>query len=825
MKENRKKHKSGMFQLCNDGYTLVIVLIGVSFLIILATIIMATSMGNLRMKQIEYVSKKNFYSDEQILDDIYNGIGKVTTDCLSKSYTEILSQVSVTNGTAVFDSQDAAYEAFSNRFITHLTDKFPECADDSASGYSDIFATLSSYITQPSASAELVRFNSTEIVKEDSIPFQYIFRDVTVRFKMLANGAESGYESTITTDIVIEIPYINFFQNSSNILDYALIGNKGIYFNGDDKSRTVTGNIYAGISDTESIINKATYRDEDVYGGLNFYNVKVTMDSNYIVSKGDINVRKSDVTIGNSEPGGAYNQIWAESIRTAENENRNAGEELSKLSITGDMYVANDLELNARRSIVKLVGNYYGYNNGSYETQEKSNLTSSYVTTGHTQSSAMIINGNRSALDLSDLNTMVVAGVAYVDLQSKAYSGTPPAGNHGGNTDGRIEEYATGESLALKSNQYMYLAPTSCLLTSNPVKKSEAPVIVWDDAAADKWFGNKGYVDSSNPIIKKDVTNRTTGIVYTYYYLNFINENRKTEYANLVLNMIDPVNGLDDMDTEIKKRVGYIDHAGNPEFDELELAQIWQIKKSLQEKALHAGTKSTIQIADDTKASIYTRGAITRVTGSELDSQLPISSSALPLDYISKVESNLVKHYKYLYAELDPREEFSLTSDNLPDLPLASIDSEAPLSHIADLTGIVNADTTYRCDSSYKTIICGGNYTLNNNIKGIIIAKGDVTISNNASISGLVIAGGKIYIEGGGKIEANRSIVQEILDEEVTEESKKTSITEKDMGYASSYLLDYLNTIEYKGKDNTHRVSSTYYQDYISYGNWRKGEV
>ena len=51
-------------QLNNSGSTLIIVLVAVSFLVILASIIISVSSANLRMKQIEYAMKQNFYVDE-----------------------------------------------------------------------------------------------------------------------------------------------------------------------------------------------------------------------------------------------------------------------------------------------------------------------------------------------------------------------------------------------------------------------------------------------------------------------------------------------------------------------------------------------------------------------------------------------------------------------------------------------------------------------------------------------------------------------------------------------------------------------------------------
>lgn len=839
-------------ELNNVGSTLVTVLVGVSFLLILATMTIAISAGNLHMKQVEYTIKDNFYADEQVLDDVYNGIGKVTTDCLSDAYADILSQVSGADGNAVFKTQDAAYRAFSVQFMKYLTNYLPVCSSSDAdtSNYTNLRNKLQSYIIKNKEigtdefAAEVVKFDRTEILDEDGnaysslgtkLPWKYVFRDVEVKYRRVNETApdtytKTGYESVITTDIVIEIPYINFFRDSSAILDYALIGNEGIYFEGADigNTRTIEGNVYAGTCATETEENKKKFRDEDVYGGINFYNCSVNFDSNYLISKGDMNLRNATVNIGNTGSM-ADSQLWVESLRTVESINKNAAAEPSSLTVNGNMYVANDLELNARESSVDLNGHYYGYSNGAFvdrnntalanQNQETKNLLSMYKTVGHTQSSSIIINGNKSTLDLSGLNTLIVAGVAYIDLQSQAYSGDT-INNNGGTSSNLIEEYATGESLALRTNQYMYLAPTSILTTTNPVKTDEIPEKIWIDDSS--WFGiAKVFVNSGTPIIMKEVINRTTGESYTYFYLNFVDNNKKEEYARLVLNMTDPDNQFADMHPKVKEIIDKY------EFTADELQQLWEIKKNLKNKAENSSVKSTINLADDVSVSIYTRGEIAQVSDDKgLSSQIYSEENYLSSDFITKIEHNLVKHYQYLFAELDPKEEFSLTSQSLKEIDY-EIPDDAPVSKYVSFDGMVNGSESpdYKC--GYETHVYVGNYTLNDSsFKGIIICDGDVTISDGSNVEGLVIASGKIIVKGRGSIVANRSIVQAILDEERTEESKKESVTEKNMKYASTYLKEFqLKDSEYSGKDYTNRISSTEYTDYISYQNWRKGEI
>lgn len=849
-----KRKISQKAQLNNSGSTLITVLVGVGFLLILATMTIAISAANLHMKQIEQNMKDNFYADEQILDDVFNGIGKVTTDCLSNAYADVLTQVTDSDGKAVFTTQDAAYRAFSLRFINDLIAVMPVCSsvDGDTSNYDGLRARLNSYITKDAAMAEVVRFTRTEILNEDNqtwdeldpsqLPCKYVFRDVEVKYKQVTGDAvsgytETGYEAVITTDIEIEIPYINFFRDSSVILDYALIGNEGIYFTGanSDDGRSIEGNVYAGISADETPDNLKTYYGVEAYkeneigdykavfGGINIHDSTVNFESNYLISKGDINIKASKVTIGNATPL-VDAQIWAETVRTTEDIDKSKAAEETMLTVNGNMFIANDLELNARESKVTLNGSYYGYSNGTFvgiplENQEKQISMLSGNATEHTQSSAIIINGNKSELDLSGLDTLVIAGVAYVDLQSQAYAGEA-INNEGGSSTGKIEEIATGEALALRTNQYMYLAPTTCLTVPNPVKASELSGSVWQEGAT--WFGvNKGYVDASDPVTAKEVMNRTTGEVFVYFFLNFVDDTKRKEYTNVVLNMIDPENNLSDMDAQVKTKWNY------NQFSEAELKQIWEVKQTITSRAMSDAVKPAITLTNGATANIYTRAAITQIAGDSLSSQFLDETKMYSLDYVTKMGRNLVKHYQYLYAELNPRSDVPLYTDNDVLPSIGSVDINAPVSQFVNFDGMVNgADSPdYKC--GYKTHVYSGDFTLtNSNFQGIIICDGNVTITGGSNVEGLVIARKKIFVEGNGKITANRSIVQAILDEELEEEAKKASATERNMKYASTYLRAFKRPdAEYTGKDYSNRVSSTDYVDYISYQNWRKGEV
>lgn len=471
----------------NDGSTFITVMVAVIFLVVLASIMLSVSTANLRMKQIEYRTKKNFYSNEQVLGDVYNGIGKDVTECFSKAYAAVMAQVTANDGTSLYKTEGEAYQAFCDNFMKRLLEQFPEGAATTA-----VVDKLNAYALYAAVPVKVKSYEKIEVKRDASgVPTELAIRKIKVNYKETDNtGAATGFESSITTDIVVEIPYVSFFEDSSRILDYVLVGNKGIYFNGGN--RTVEGNLYAGTDSTEPSGNLAAYRNEDVYGGLNFYGTDTDIRAGYVVSKGDINIRKSTLRMKMDDTSSGTQQIWAETLRTVEDKSRNTPPEPNYVECDGQLFLANDLELNARESNVILKGELYGYNNGIYETREKKNLAGSYATAAHTQSSAISINGNHSTLNLAGLQTLVVAGNAYLDLANEHF----PEGGISG-----VEEYATGESLALKANQYMYLAPADCLTGMNPCPIEENNT-KWVEGIS--WFAyDKGFLDTAEPLIEK----------------------------------------------------------------------------------------------------------------------------------------------------------------------------------------------------------------------------------------------------------------------------------------------------------------------------------
>ena len=60
----------------NEGSTLITVIVAIAFVTILTTIILGTTVVNVRMKGIDRRTRDDFYYAEKALNDIYTGLGQ-----------------------------------------------------------------------------------------------------------------------------------------------------------------------------------------------------------------------------------------------------------------------------------------------------------------------------------------------------------------------------------------------------------------------------------------------------------------------------------------------------------------------------------------------------------------------------------------------------------------------------------------------------------------------------------------------------------------------------------------------------------------------------
>ena len=100
------------------------------------------------------------------------------------------------------------------------------------------------------------------------------------------------------------------------------------------------------------------------------------------------------------------------------------------------------------KSVIKLSGVYNGFGNSIEDAG---------------MSSAILINGTNSSIDLTGIEKITLAGHAYI--------GTKDTPDEEGNQTNKNDIF-TGESIAVKSNQLMYMVPPECIGVDIEAKES-----------------------------------------------------------------------------------------------------------------------------------------------------------------------------------------------------------------------------------------------------------------------------------------------------------------------------------------------------------------
>lgn len=125
----------------------------------------------------------------------------------------------------------------------------------------------------------------------------------------------------------------------------------------------------------------------------------VSILANEVVTRGDIVVKdKARLYIN----GTGTNRIWAKNIKCELSNGIEATNDTA-IDIKGNCYILNDLILNAKKSSVKLHGNYTGY--GTNQLIDSNN------------GSAIVVNGKDSTLDLSGVSNLIVAETPQLKFQ------------------------------------------------------------------------------------------------------------------------------------------------------------------------------------------------------------------------------------------------------------------------------------------------------------------------------------------------------------------------------------------------------------------------
>lgn len=519
----------------NQGFSLLTVIVAVSFIGILGLLVLYMSLANFNMKVTDIKGKNSFYTAEQALEEIRTGLQEDVGEAMAQAYIQVLETYSKDAKATTDATLDQIRQSdFNDLFVTKLAERLRGSVANQydinrLNGYLDINRNKSKdrtfdsekealYVTNPSGTNPLMKKDMQNGLVLKNLKVVYV--DAV------------GHASIIETDIRLGIPKIQFPTPSTlpDLMNMIIVANKGIVCkNGTAGAETVIqGSVYAGLLDEYK-----TQANKDEKDGSDCVSVKIENNADLSVSLGDKFVCQGSIDIaqqGKFSCGGGT-ALWAQGINLKS----------ASVQLLGKTYLADDLTVQSgNNSNVTILGEYYGFGNPdaskpglvanmeNYNWIDNDATAALYNEKGRKDSalnSSIIINGKNTTMDLSGVQRLMLAGRNYIK----------------GST-----EIATGESLSVKGSQLAYLLPAELLGNgeqTNPMtyaqyneitKNRTKSIDIQKDKPVAEW-GNKTLrqigVDEINPVQENYYPDNTAGDTgYVYFYLNFTDSSKASAF-------------------------------------------------------------------------------------------------------------------------------------------------------------------------------------------------------------------------------------------------------------------------------------------------------
>ena len=708
----------------NSGSSIVIVIIAMAMIGILATTLLWMSYINYKIKVNDIRNKNSFYSAETVMEQIVAGLQKETSDAVAVAYQEVLSNWEE------LDSESNRYSSFASMYldtlVKHLRDS--EKGDgyysrDILEGYVD--TTIWGNVNKTAwnngtdeTDASKAKAPVMELVNGNSL----ILRNVFVSYM------DGDRLSIVSTDLCLDVPEIVFTQSGSidDLYDYLLIGNQGISLTQGSGQVTGDGSIYAGTDDKGKggiIINPAS--------SLAINNGR------YVISKGEIDVVGPGAGFIVRDAKETGSSVYAKSLDL----------QSGTISLDSKTYIANDLTLSGNGSRATLTKEYYGYGTSMATGLEGD-------PTDQENSSAIIINGQNSTVDMSGVNTLMLAGRAYIgtnttkeELDQNAAAAVEDAGKK------NEKAVLMGESITVKGGQIAYLVPTECLgvyngetiIGQNPLTQDQATKM---QAYKDQYGTDFKEVDFTHPVSRLGGQSLASfGVAdmdhirkVSTQYVGGGTESKSLTYYYLVMNA----------DNAAKYYQTYYLNGSNKE-------SIDHYFKKYATGGILLGDYTSAQNSYTILGNALVSDALSQSGVSLLASTNTTTNTMTPAEVFQK-SGEIANVYKGLTTNLSEDGASASTFRNVFD---SVIKKEITIKQ-ADGTELKKNITDYLAENGFGTmefttedglkgIITAGNYTLStaageaSHIR-LIVSLGDITINRN--FTGLAIAKGTITING-----------------------------------------------------------------------------
>lgn len=326
--------------------------------------------------------------------------------------------------------------------------------------------------------------------------------------------------------------------------------------------------------------------DRSRYSGIYVDNTNVSIMAENVVVPGTIAImNEANLSIYGKSSATKLPQVWADDIvfgGTATKNNQKSTEEKevynsAEAMFRANLFVKDDMELNAQGASMVLNGSYYGYGNstrrddrvffdtvnkkyfmipaynenGTIKTDASNNIVYEQ-NRGHFNSSAIVINGEDTSIDFSGTKELYVAGRSYIELskyntvvdnvdsetnvktRTETYLYNPRS--KGTNAQGQIvdtdfiRDYKTGESIAYKPSQLMYnvssmgsvkTVTAKGFTKNNEFQGIELPEKLNGVVGGVETFFPKVIFDGYIPVVTQNIPVKNTNTTRAYSFIDF----------------------------------------------------------------------------------------------------------------------------------------------------------------------------------------------------------------------------------------------------------------------------------------------------------------
>lgn len=922
----------------DHGSSFVLVIVATTFMCILASAILMGAMMTYKLKFYKLNSLNNFYEVETALDEMYAGVGAATNEHLYSAYTTTAELVVVYDTKAqAYTTLDnkSANELFKKLFMTgfvadtnykslkNVTDTLQSFisneydAVDNPDGvrldtsnmkliYTDVNNKTTTQYYKNNGGIKTEKQSGYENDKVQSVTF----KNVCVKRSVNLQGSTAGtYEQSITTDIVLTEPEYNVSFDTSSVsnntlYEYAILADMGVEVGEDNDNRTtdaqVKGNIYAAsdyynkdyndVAETK-VTNKYESKpstmwgtkDSSAYSGIfvNGKNTSLTLNSDVVVCSGSL-AAYNGAEINLSGRTQTLSELWADNIVIG-------GKDSGSLKASADAYIFDDTELNAEKASLKFTqGSYFGYSYNAQDTRslnylrQKGYLATGYKLRSHFSDSAIIVNGKNSILDLQDLNSLYIAGKSYIEFSKIAASSVPEDDENitvDENADyafTTLEDYSTGQSLDVKTNQLMFLTQWS--VVNNTEKVDPDTGITTVTLQFPKTFeADANILDLYDDFLNDLATEGDKGVTaikqtvsgHDYYYLYIEDGKDSSNVSNAEKFAEKYYKLLQDYGDEISSKLYNVQ-----KYEQFQVKLVLPAEGKINASGavtdqnnddslfLRASTTTTMDVATALD-NVSTGKVFTNILGNKGSDNNKKAFNDLKADALklagsgtASVEEQTSTFLSYMYINMKDHlsvlnnvDDTTKLSQNAWEIAnytsssvgyLSSYDKDrdtysydysiTPLNHYVDFAYVFSKNLSIEktignaTDNEAKTIVINsGDVKLQPNngdgsFQGIIIAGGNVRFDENVkSFRGMIITGSKLIIDHNMSISADAAFVVNLLEQcsESTDEKLNTLTTKVLKNYTSS-----------KSEGNTEvtgaSISDISYEDILVFQNWKK---